>query len=815
MAGTFESGWTHVRYGLGNGLRTLHLVRFSLIFGLAPAVMVLAAAWSPAARSILRNGFVVDGWGQLVHATWLSLLLSAATIVTARVTLQNGLARFKEFGAGIERFDARLRAAGFEPPSGVRSWPWFRWLGLGYFVPVYCWITTTIDPAAWDPGTWWNGAAALLEGTAIAFALLGVATAMQQLFHHSGVPSPGFLPFERLPFFEGLRRMSAPGLGAVGRWLAKPLRGLGPGYFVETEIIDKRTGETRKEMLAGPGHVPSLLFFVLLAALYAAIGLADADIGRPPETYFFPVVGFFLLTAMILLLVGTSLAFFLDYYRVPVLLVLIGASFLLYWTPPRMDHYYDLPPLPQEPATLAAWESVKGQTAFDHWRMRAPGLPPKVARTLVVVTVSGGGIQASAWAAEVLRQLDAEIPYFSKSVGLVSSVSGGSVASMYYLTSRNDFLDPDADPRRLLDAGASDRFWEAASGSSLEPVAWGWAYRDLWRSLIPPVAGFAPEEDRGWAIEKLWRNRLGKGDVHLSDLAVRVKRGGFPIPVFNAVLTETGQRLAISPTTLHDEPPANGMDNWEFRTLYPGSDLRLSTAARLSATFSYISPICRPRGAIPAGREYHVADGGYVDNEGAIAAVEWLQQLLATYALKGDFKDAPFQRILAVRIFPFEIPAQSAPAVADAGWVYGLVGPMLTVLSGRTATQTERAGLEVSLLKAFADAVGPVVEKLEATAEAPATGLEENDAAQRLWPKGRRRTGVNRAKSWQIGSIEFAEASFVYTPETPDETTPLNWKLTRAQKERIGRRWQAIKIDAGREGNALGLVRKFFGVRTP
>jgi hypothetical protein len=443
-------------------------------------------------------------------------------------------------------------------------------------------------------------------------------------------------------------------------------------------------------------------------------------------------------------------------------------------------------------------------------------MPPKVSRTLVVVTVSGGGIQASAWAAEVLRQLDAEIPYFSKSVGLVSSVSGGSVATMYYLTSRSDFLDPKADPRRLLDPGASERFWEAASGSSLEPVAWGWAYRDLWRSLIPPIAGFAPEEDRGWAIEKLWRNRLGKGDVRLSDLAVRVKKGGFPIPVFNAVLTETGQRLAISPTALHEEGPANGMDNWEFRTLYPGSDLRLSTAARLSATFSYISPICRPRGVVPAERGYHVADGGYVDNEGAIAAVEWLQQLLATYALKSDFNDAPFQRVLAVRIFPFEIPERSAPAVANAGWVYGLVGPMLTVLSGRTATQAERASLEVSLLKAFADAVGPVVEKLDsAEAERPAVGMKENQAAQLLWPKGRRRTGVNRARSWQIGSIEFAEASFIYTPETPDETTPLNWKLTRAQKERIARRWDAIKNDAGREGNALGLVRKFFGVRTP
>ena len=53
---------------------------------------------------------------------------------------------------------------------------------------------------------------------------------------------------------------------------------------------------------------------------------------------------------------------------------------------------------------------------------------------LVVVTAAGGGIQAAAWTAQVLAGLDRIYgPDFTRSVGLVSGVSGGSVGTMYYM----------------------------------------------------------------------------------------------------------------------------------------------------------------------------------------------------------------------------------------------------------------------------------------------------------------------------------------------------------------------------------------------
>jgi len=55
-------------------------------------------------------------------------------------------------------------------------------------------------------------------------------------------------------------------------------------------------------------------------------------------------------------------------------------------------------------------------------------------RTLVVVTAAGGGIQASAWTAQVLTGLHERYKNtFTQSIGVISAVSGGSVGVMFFL----------------------------------------------------------------------------------------------------------------------------------------------------------------------------------------------------------------------------------------------------------------------------------------------------------------------------------------------------------------------------------------------
>jgi hypothetical protein len=60
--------------------------------------------------------------------------------------------------------------------------------------------------------------------------------------------------------------------------------------------------------------------------------------------------------------------------------------------------------------------------------------------------------------------------------------------------------------------------------------------------------------------------------------------------------------------------------------LYPAWDLPITSAARLSATFPWISPIARPAvGTVDDRIAYHLADGGYFDNHGVATAVDFLR----------------------------------------------------------------------------------------------------------------------------------------------------------------------------------------------
>jgi hypothetical protein len=56
------------------------------------------------------------------------------------------------------------------------------------------------------------------------------------------------------------------------------------------------------------------------------------------------------------------------------------------------------------------------------------------------------------------------------------------------------------------------------------------------------------------------------------------------------------------------------------------ADLSLSTAARLSASFTYVSPATRLEPKF-AGNAYHFVDGGYFDNDGTGSVIEFLDSI--------------------------------------------------------------------------------------------------------------------------------------------------------------------------------------------
>ncbi len=744
-------------------LRLLFFTRFSILIGVATALLLpLAAMTMPA---IIGSLLVLDNPWQLFNVTWASLVVTIFVLVSFRIIQVNAPGRFPDYHKALEAERKRAAtdyedgyAAASEPgdygshhgsaePAAQRpeksGWKW-RWLLLavvGLALPIECVYHTSQDLSpAWtdealSPGM--LGALAVGGGVLAALALLAVLIVSQQLLLDPKAVSSDLLPFELLPWCQRLKKLHLHQFSELTRWIARGIERLGPGYT-------QRNAETGEVVLA-PGHSQMVLWNVIVLGfyLYSYQGFLSGR-NLPTETGPFSALFFVLLLLFSLHGLLTGLSFLLDYFRVPVVVVVVGLSFLsssLFET----EHVYELKPAyhPAVAAVPAPLPDLELPTLFDDWH--APR------RTLVVVSAAGGGIQAAAWTAQVLAGLD-EIygPEFTRSVGMVSGVSGGSVGTMYYMAG-GDWTSTgppfnQASRRQLV---------EWAEASSLEATGWGIVYPDFLRSVVPFLV---PQHiDRGWAIEQSWLNRVGV-DHRLRDWIPAIRNHQMPIPVFNAVLVETGQRLVISPVLKKRETTWSASDACEFFNLYPGdeSNIRATTAARLSATFPYVSPISRGDGDEPAhgpSKHYHVADGGYGENEGLLTVLDWANQLVKRYT---DPAHRPFDKILVIRIQPFSIAPQPAPAEAGMSWSYNVLGPLETLENVRSALHAERNDFDLNVL---------------ASANAPSTTNDPNQ-------------------------IDIVWTKFMFHP-SKDYVTPFSWHLTASQKAEIGEAWEWLKANGG------------------
>jgi hypothetical protein len=226
--------------------------------------------------------------------------------------------------------------------------------------------------------------------------------------------------------------------------------------------------------------------------------------------------------------------------------------------------------------------------------------------------------------------------------------------------------------------------------------------------------------------------------------------GDLPVVVFNATVVETGQRLTASPVLKRrpTDPPPDSAQARELLELYPRADPLVSTAVRLSATFPYISPICRPlEGEADDPRDdYHFCDGGYADNEGMAAAIDWLLALFDEHYLDPAVRRGLFDQILFVRISPFPIEPRAAAAQANRGWLYATLGPLDALQHVRAASQAER-----------------------------------NNVAAGLFIEAARAHGV-----------PVKSALFEFRPGPDSGPTPLSWMLTEDQKREIDEAWQTL-----------------------
>jgi hypothetical protein len=447
-----------------------------------------------------------------------------------------------------------------------------------------------------------------------------------------------------------------------------------------------------------------------------------------------------LLYLFLLIWIGTLLlggaTFYGDYFRVPVIVSFIlfsGLMYLLF----GVDHFYKVeevknPLLPSNQLNYLGDFQRAVKTRLQH--------QPENQKTLVVICASGGGIQAAGWTVQVLTSLQQLLgTSFTKAIGLISSASGGSVGSMYFLDKFANGFPPQS---------ALGEIVQSATEDGLDAVGWGLAYPDLVRAIGLP---FLVDKycDRGSAMESDWQQHLQKPKATLADWRHQIFNGEIPIPVFNATLVEDGRRFLITPMTFikAGKPDSKALD---FNTLFFDTtqnvpyDLSVTTAARLSATFPYVSPSARNDQRYEKfKRNYHIADGGYFDNAGLFTAIEWLDEWLDIFS-----KTLKINRVLLLQINAFPESSLKSEIPGGKGWFMEFIGPLLALSGVRDSTQVARNQKEADLLKNRW------------------AGKVEIQSHTIFFPSG--------------------VSSKLYNP-------PLSWKLTERQKQNLQNAWDELQ----------------------
>ncbi|GDX83411.1 hypothetical protein LBMAG42_52220 [Deltaproteobacteria bacterium] len=276
---------------------------------------------------------------------------------------------------------------------------------------------------------------------------------------------------------------------------------------------------------------------------------------------------------------------------------------------------------------------------------------------VVLVAASGGGSRAAVFASLTYEALenahlsaDPKSPTLGSRILLISSVSGGSLASAYY--QRAITMDGKLPTRDVWHNGKVDTFGNAMRFESTQLVAEakarfgkdathkplianfeavhdqlaGWPAAPLAEAPWLAQSGFVddmgadfmasvlravlePTLSRGNAITRLWTSEFGLGQ--LNNAPGKARPG--PLVLYNATAVESGARYVVGlprvPKGLFGDA-VGAMDDTEG-----GRSVTAAEAARLSANFPFGFDVVRLPG-VEGASAVELLDGGIVDNTG-------------------------------------------------------------------------------------------------------------------------------------------------------------------------------------------------------
>jgi hypothetical protein len=290
----------------------------------------------------------------------------------------------------------------------------------------------------------------------------------------------------------------------------------------------------------------------------------------------------------------------------------------------------------------------------DSWRLKENKWPFPGTDPLLIIAASGGGSRAAIYTAKTLQHLNKQNPEIARNLQLISSVSGGSLASAAYIAAKSKKIDELIVPYHIDDVEIDmESVVKAMQDDFLKPTI---------------IGALNPFTNRGDAIENEWNN----GKVKLSKLSLKeikeqweeafkfsekLNYPPFPIPMFNST-TLQGHTVIITPLTkiyytreyLHNEAISENkyeklinkgeIPAWVYyRTgIYGLDDLigtfnpTLSQSVRASANFPFGFPLVRLKSEkkVPIfspDRKFNkikLTDGGALSNSGILPIYQLL-----------------------------------------------------------------------------------------------------------------------------------------------------------------------------------------------
>lgn len=294
----------------------------------------------------------------------------------------------------------------------------------------------------------------------------------------------------------------------------------------------------------------------------------------------------------------------------------------LNYTVPRATYSYE------RLDSMCNWEQyrrdIKGTLdILENWRNKFYRSELLRKPRMVVLCVSGGGLRASLWTSQVIRELDKQLGgrFFDHTI-LITGASGGMLGAAYY---RELFHQKKlGKPIDLQD----DTHLENVAKDLANALSFTFVVNDVFVPWVSrEVNGYTYKQDRGYMFEQQYiENTDGLMGMDINYYREPEQKGIIPMMFLSPIIINDGRFLYITPhrVSYMMKPPfafeeQGGdfaeIDGVDFGALFDKQNpynMRFATGLRMNATYPFILPNV----SMPSEPSIDMMDAGFRDNFG-------------------------------------------------------------------------------------------------------------------------------------------------------------------------------------------------------